>query len=321
MSRSQQEIATPKVCKQRDRALIGKTIALIFVSFLALGVFALGIMLMTENAVITIALLIALSVAISAVAVFFTRHERLIVKIILDVLTGEIAVILIAYFGSQINKSNLANNIIYMVTIGVMAVLLICLNIIKVYDANTDARRSTRYLTYAATFVALGVIFKLIGNAVSSIVIIPNMRLSFVYIPWVLSGIVLGPIGGVLTALISDVLGQLTIAVGGAVNPLTMLSNALFPLAPALIFKFFKGKHDWLKLLIGMLVSLVICTMGIGSLALYFLYGYNDTMSFFTYLVTIRSPQMIIIAVNYLLCLLLLPIIDRMQLKRNIKEQ
>ncbi len=318
LSKSQQEIATPKACKQRNWVLIRNTIALIFVSFLALGLFALGIMLLSGNAVLTIALLIALSIAVSVVAIAFVRRERLLVKIILDALTGEIAVILIAYFASKITAATLANNLIYIGTITVMAVVLICLNVVKLYDKPNEGTKSTRYITYAATFVALSVIFKMIGNAISAICP-PTMKISFVYIPWVLSGIVLGPIGGVITAVIGDLLGQLTIATGGSINPLTALANALFPLAPALIFKFFRGKHDNIKLLIGMLISLVVCTMGIGAYALYLMY-YNG-MNYFVYLFTIRSPQMIVIAINYVLCALLLPVIRRMKLKNNIKEE
>ena len=201
-----------------------------------------------------------------------------------------------------------------------MAILLICLDIVG--NKQQSRRRTTRYLTYTATFVALSVLFKILGNTISSIVIIPNMRLSFVYVPWVLSAYVLGPVGGVITALIGDILGQLTVAVGGAINPLTTLSNALFPLAPALIFKFLKDKTpDWLNLLIGMVISLVVCTMGIGAYALFSYYNYGSSMSFWTYLLTIRSPQIIIIAINYFLCLLLLPTVKKMKLSDKLEQE
>ena len=60
-----------------------------------------------------------------------------------------------------------------------------------------------------------------------------------------------------------------------------------------------------------MAISMVICTMGIGGYALYTWWGYDKSMSFVTYLVTIRSPQIIIIAINYVLTLLVLPAIKK----------
>lgn len=263
--------------------------------------------------------LIVLMLAEAAVAIWFFRHNLFAVKIILNVLTNCFALTLILRLIVTMTEANKATNIIYIATVAAMAILLICLDIV---GSKHTSRRTTRYLTYTATFVALSVLFKMLGNTISSIVIIPNMRLSFVYVPWVLSGFVLGPVGGVITALISDILGQLTVAVGGAINPLTTLSNALFPLAPALIFKLFKGKMpDWISLLVGMVLSLIFCTMGIGAYALFSYYNYGSSMSFWTYLLTIRSPQIIIIAINYFLCLLLLPTVKKMKLSDKLQQE
>lgn len=314
MSDTQQEIATPnKACKQRKRSVILTTFALIFVSLAVVGC-----VLLRDNAVAIMLIVIALSIALAVVSIIAVRDNVKAIKLILNILTGGIALIIVLRFAFTINESNKLTNIIYIATVAVMAILLICLNIVK--EQASSSKRTTRYLTYTATFVALSVIFKLLGNTISSIVIIPNMKLSFVYIPWVISGIVLGPVGGVLTALIGDTIGQLAIMVGGAINPLTSLSNALFPLATALIFKFVKKGPAWLKLAIGMLISLVVCTMGIGSYSLYTHYNYGATMDFWTYLITIRSPQLIIIAVNYFLCLLLLPTVSKMRLTEKLKQ-
>lgn len=318
MSNTQQEIATPQDCKQCISPLIPGVCALIFVSFLALAFVGLGIWLATNNSVIAVSIVIALSVALAGFSSFAVRKIKPLLKIVLNVVTAEVAFVLILWFLSTLNDENMASNIIFIATTAVMAVVLICLNIVKTVDKPT--RITTKYLTYAATFVALSVLFKMLGNAVSSIVIIPNMRLSFVYIPWVLSGIVLGPVGGVITALVSDLLGQLTIAVGGAINPLTMLSNALFPLASALIYRFVKRGPNWLKLLGGMAISLVVCTMGIGAAALYWQYEYYHSMSFIAYTLAFRWPQIIIIAINYFLCLLLLPVVNKMKLTYRLKN-
>ncbi|MBE5730682.1 MAG: folate family ECF transporter S component [Clostridiales bacterium] len=315
MSTTQQEIATPKACNQRKRLIILISLALFFVDAAAVC-----IVLLRDNAVAVMLTVILLMIAEATVGIWFFRHNLFAVKIILNVLTNCFALTLIIRLIVTTTEANKANNIIYIATVAAMAILLICLDIVG--NKQQSRRRTTRYLTYTATFVALSVLFKILGNTISSIVIIPNMRLSFVYVPWVLSAYVLGPVGGVITALIGDILGQLTVAVGGAINPLTTLSNALFPLAPALIFKFLKDKTpDWLNLLIGMVISLVVCTMGIGAYALFSYYNYGSSMSFWTYLLTIRSPQIIIIAINYFLCLLLLPTVKKMKLSDKLEQE
>ncbi len=315
LSNTQQEIATPKACKQRNRSVFSTIVALIFI---VLAIVCYFFFHDNQGAITLIS--VVLCIVEGAIAVYAVEGKILPTKIILDVLTVGVAIIICYGLISSAKPGSEVSAYIYAATTIAMALLLVCLNIIKPVDAKSGTR-TTRYLTYTATFIALSVLFKMLGNTVSSIIIIPNMRLSFVYVPWVLSGIVLGPIGGVLTALISDVLGQLTIAVGGAINPLTTLSNAMFPLAPALIFRANKFiKDEWLKILVGMNISLIVCTMGIGAYALYSYYNYGSSMSFWTYLLTIRSPQIIIIAVNYFLCLLLLPIVKKLRLSEKLKE-
>lgn len=316
LSNTQQEIATPKACKQRNRSVISTIVALIFI---VLAIVCYYFLHDNQGAITLIS--VVLCIVEGAIAVYAVEGKILPTKIILDVLTVGVAIIICYGLISSAKPSSEISAYIYAATTIAMALLLVCLNIIKPVDAKSGTR-TTRYLTYTATFIALSVLFKMLGNTVSSIIIIPNMRLSFVYVPWVLSGIVLGPIGGVLTALISDVLGQLTIAVGGAINPLTTLSNALFPLAPALVYRY-AGRvmqADWLEILVGMIISLIVCTMGIGAYALYSYYNYGSSMSFWTYLLTIRSPQIIIIAVNYFLCLLLLPVVKKLRLSEKLKE-
>ena len=297
---SQQEIATPKDCNRRFFAVIAAVTALIFfVAVCLCSVFA------PNNGKVILFTVLGFAL-ISIIDIAICRKNKSTVAIVLQSLTIAVAAMLCGYIASSTKPDKI--NII--VTVISAAMILAAINAVF-YPHATQKRMTTKYITYCATFTALSIICKMLGNAVSSVIIIPNMRLSFVYVPWVLSGIVLGPIGGVITGLAGDVLGQLAVAVGGSINPLTTLSNALFALFPALVFKFSKIKKDWLKLLIGMAISMVICTMGIGGYALYTWWGYDKSMSFVTYLVTIRSPQIIIIAINYVLTLLVLPAIKK----------
>ncbi len=145
----------------------------------------------------------------------------------------------------------------------------------------------TRRLTYIAVLVALSLILKMIGNVLT----IVGFRVSFVYIPWILAGALLGPLGGAAVSFITDVLG--TFIAGQTPVPLLMLGNALYPIFPALACML-PLKNDYLKIVIGSCFSLLICTLGINTLGLALLYE----QSFWFQLVTFRLPQIGVFAVN-----------------------
>lgn len=158
--------------------------------------------------------------------------------------------------------------------------------------AKSEKFFTTRRITLLAVFVAMALAMKLIGK---SLTITPTFTVTFIYLPWLLSGIVLGPIGGMIVGGISDVLGNLVF--GTPFIPLTFVSNTLFALPIALIYKFAPIKNDFVKCSLGTLCSLLLCTLGIGSLALWHAYGYYKTMNFWQYLV-FRMPQVGVFAVN-----------------------
>ena len=300
---SQQEIATPKDCNRRFYVVISAFTALIFfVAVCLCSVFA------PKNGKVILFTVLGFA-AITIVSIALCRQNKNTVAFILQSLTVAIAALLCGYLISA--KKQSAADII--VTVVAAAIILIAVSFLAMPNSSPN-RITTKYITYCATFTALSIICKMLGNAISSIIIIPNMRLSFVYVPWVLAGITLGPVGAFITGLAGDILGQLAVAVGGSINPLTTLSNALFAVFPALIFRLSKSDKAWLKLLIGMTLSLIICTLGIGGYALYTWWGYDKSMSFFTYILTIRSPQIIIVAINYFITLLLLPTMKKANL-------
>ena len=124
MSNTQQEIATPQDCKQCISPLIPGVCALIFVSFLALAFVGLGIWLATNNSVIAVSIVIALSVALAGFSSFAVRKIKPLLKIVLNVVTAEVAFVLILWFLSTLNDENMASNIIFIATTAVMAVVL-----------------------------------------------------------------------------------------------------------------------------------------------------------------------------------------------------
>ncbi len=165
----------------------------------------------------------------------------------------------------------------------------------------------TKWLTYCATFAALSVVCKIMGNAIS---FIPSLRFTLVYIPWVIGGVVLSPFGGALSAAIGDVLGQLIMPAGiGALNPFITLGNTLFAFIPALLYKYSPKNKKFLFLSFGIILSTLVCTLGINSLAIY--QYFKNSMGYWDYFVLKRLPQTIVIAINHVLILLLIPALER----------
>ncbi len=168
-----------------------------------------------------------------------------------------------------------------------------------------DKRKTSRYFTsrriaQLAVFVAMALVMKLIGK---SLTLAPTFTVTFIYRPWLISGAVLGPAGGMIVGAISDVLGNLVF--GTPFIPLTFVSNTLYPAFIGLIYKFVPISSDYVKCVLGALCSLVFCTLGIGSAALYHWYGYYESMSFWQYLIAFRMPQVGVFAVNLVVLLAL----------------
>ena len=164
--------------------------------------------------------------------------------------------------------------------------------------------RYTKRITYIAVLTAIAVVLKTLGNMFT----IVGFRISFTYIAWIVAGVMLGPIGGAAVGLISDAMGTL---IGGLPpNPLLLLSSTLFPVFPALFYRL-PLKNEYLKVVLGSVVSLVVCSLGISTIGLMYIYN----MSFFKTLVTYRLAQVGVFAVNLVCIGLLFPVIKRTFLK------
>lgn len=167
-----------------------------------------------------------------------------------------------------------------------------------------SAFRYTKRITYIAVLVAVALLFKSLGNMFT----IVGFRVSFVYIPWIIAGVMLGPVGGAAVALITDILG--TFMIGQTPVPLIMLGNALYPIFPALVFRL-PFKNGYLKTVIGAVCSLLLCTLGLNTAGLIPIYE----MSFWQILVVYRLPQIGVFVINIALIGILFPLIRRTMLK------
>ena len=185
-------------------------------------------------------------------------------------------------------------------------------------DANSISQKNkqspTKKITYLATFTALSLVLKMISNALSA-ALPPSLKISFSYLGWYLSAAVLGPLGGGCVALVTDVLGQIVMPQGGAVNPLIAAGNFSSALVFGLMYKYLPVKSDPLRAVVGVIAATVVGTLGINSLGLY-LYYYSS-MPYLSYMLTFRLPQLIPVLVNTVLFCLLIPLCKR--LKKNLE--
>lgn len=163
---------------------------------------------------------------------------------------------------------------------------------------------TTKRITYLATLVAASLAFKLLGNVLN----FGNLKISIVYIPWLLSGAIMGPLGGATVAFATDVIGQLMISTGGAPLPLIVLSNALFGFITGLVFKIPKLGNR-LKLLIATVTVVCVCTLGLTTYALAKVYA----LPFWTEFV-LRLPQALMVSICSAVVAFLFPLLGKMGL-------
>lgn len=169
----------------------------------------------------------------------------------------------------------------------------------------------TKRLTYTAALTALALIFKLVSQMWGGALQLFNLKLSFTYVAWMLSGIILGPLEGMLVGFLSDVIGTFLLPTTGGINPIITLSDTLFPMFIGLAVKFIPSKNLYLKTAIGTLVSLFACTLGLTTLALSL--NTMGEVSFLAMLPT-RWPQAVMVILNLVIVGALLPVVNRLKL-------
>ncbi len=168
---------------------------------------------------------------------------------------------------------------------------------------------TTKRLAYVATFTALALIMKFISQTWGGYLQLFSLKLSFIYIPWILAAVTLGPVDGMFVACLSDLIGILVLPTTGTIIPLMTLSNTLFPLFVWLAVRFIPIRHLYLKTVIGTCVSVLVCTLGLSTLALSLTYG----TPFWAQL-SLRWMQPIVIAVNLVIVGGLLPLMKKLRL-------
>lgn len=176
---------------------------------------------------------------------------------------------------------------------------------------------TTKWLTYTAMFAALAIAMKLIGQYLT---ITPNFKITLIYVIWIISGAVLGIIGGATVCFVSDVLGAILVPMG-AMNPYLIVGNVFYGVLAALVFRFTPIKNYVVKLIASGIACTVLCTCLINSLALYYTYGYYETLSFWQYFLGFRALQPVISIINIIVVVAMIPLLLRLKLLPRLKNK
>lgn len=127
---------------------------------------------------------------------------------------------------------------------------------------------STRRITYMAVFIALSIV-------------INTMRfgsVSFGGFPIIYSGLVLGPVNGLIVGAVSDVLGFIIRPSSGGYNVVFTLTSALTGLIPIMVVKLFKVKYPnykFYQVLLGIFIGQMLTSVIMAPYFQALLFGKN----------------------------------------------
>lgn len=175
------------------------------------------------------------------------------------------------------------------------------------YGKSKKSLSTTKRITYLATLVAASLLLKIAGGIIKT----PTFSLSLAYIPWILSAIAMGPLGGAAVAGITDFLGA--ILQGFAPNPILTVGCVAFGLIMGLVFKI-PRMDARLKLLIGTLIVIPVSTLGFNALGMTLYYASEKTVATFFGYVVLRLPQIPVVAVNAAATAFLFPVMRKLKL-------
>lgn len=168
---------------------------------------------------------------------------------------------------------------------------------------------TTKRITYIATLSAITLILKILGNVA---ILTAAFKVSFTYLGWILSGIILGPIGGLIVGGLTDVIG--TFALGYTINPIITLSASLFPFIVGIFYHYLRINNNYIKVIIGSLISTTICTVFLTSIGIYYISLNGASFSFWQFLILQRLPQIAVAVLNITLACLMIPFLKRLKI-------
>lgn len=124
---------------------------------------------------------------------------------------------------------------------------------------------STKNLLILALFAAISIILTRFLSFYLPIVAVNTVRISLGNIPIILAGLLLGPIAGAATGIVADVVGTTMFSPFGYFPGFT-LSAALVGFVPGLLRSRFKSLDKYSSILIIVLITELIASMGLNTL-------------------------------------------------------
>lgn len=131
----------------------------------------------------------------------------------------------------------------------------------------------TKKIILAALLIALSMVLTRFLSANLPISGNNSIRLSIGFFPIMLAGIILGPFYGMAVGAAADLLGYFVNSSGGAYFPPITLTSALVGLVAYLVYRLALKWPEWLRLLLCVAVTQIICSMLLQTLWLSMLYG------------------------------------------------
>ncbi len=159
----------------------------------------------------------------------------------------------------------------YYVILTVVLTIIICLFFIKKQPKRnnlTDTKKLV-YIAILSSFSAVANIFDIPIN--------PSLQLSLVATVGLVAGYLLGAGPAFVVCFIGDLIGGI-ICPKGPYNPIIAIGTGLLGLIPGIAFSYFRGK-DIIKLIVCFLLTSLICSFLINTLAYALMYPKYTTMA------------------------------------------
>lgn len=137
-------------------------------------------------------------------------------------------------------------------------------------NLSIHSKLSTKKMVFASMLTAISIV---LTRYVSIMIAGGSIRLSFGNLPIIMSGILLGPIAGGLTGVVSDIVGVL-IRPQGSFHPGFTLSAALTGILPGLVVALnSKNKFSFFNIAISNLIVYIFIGLGLNTIWLTTLLG------------------------------------------------
>lgn len=175
----------------------------------------------------------------------------------------------------------------------------------------------TALITYISVLLALNVV----ANIFSVKLFGTNNYLTFTYVICFVTAVYFGFVPAISVSLLGDILGWL-IAPSGAFNPFVSISSLLLGAIPALIL-LIPRLNRYAKVAISLLLCAVICTAGLNTYGLWWMYSAASGKSFWVYLAARVPFQLLILAINAILIYIIVgsKVLDKLLLNSPSKIQ